>query len=238
MDPDEELFREVPTAGGKKWDNTSPDPAFKKDSKDAAINCSDIKKKPVPQPTEFKTIKEKKTEEGVDLLEQQILEYDQRWREHYAAKCAKSERKRTQEWVDISWEYKKDNPECEYCGETSDIESHDILPYYLLTEDQRHDRGFLKQNLISLCIEHHHNVAHLGDSYFSEFEPRIREICEQKKQEDRKRWAEENKEELELWREKRERDAKRLEELRSYVKKLPGNKISVEKMLPDDKRKY
>jgi hypothetical protein len=150
-----------------------------------------------------------------------------------AARCAES--RRTQEWVETSLDYKKDHYKCEYCGEVSDIlESHDILPYRCLTEVQRHDRDFLKRNLILLCHEHHHIVAHLGDPDWLKFDPRIREICERKTEEEMKCWWEENKEKLERLQKEKECYAKRMDDLRSYVKKLPGNKVIVEKMMPDN----
>ena len=234
-DSDKSSFREeFHAAKQTKYDKKFSirlDQAFKEDSHPAAINCADIKKKPTPQ------ISIKKNKENNDnLISPRELMVSKE--EYIASIREKSRSPRTDEWYDICYEHKNTHYKCEYCGEASAIiEAHDILPYSRLTKGQMHDRGFLKQNLISLCHEHHHNVAHLGDPDCFEFEPRIREICEQKKQEDRKRWEEENKEELELWREEREREEKRLEELRSYVKKLPRS-ISVEKMMPCNKRKY
>ena len=110
---------------------------------------------------------------------------------------------RTQEWAETSQEYKDDHYECEMCGE-AEIEAHDILPYHLLTEIQRHDRDFLKQNFISLCYKHHHIVAHRGDPLCIKFNPRIREIAERRLRQ--KRLNEE--------REKQERYAMRREDLR------------------------
>lgn len=118
--------------------------------------------------------------------------------------------KRTDAWYDVWYDFKNTHHKCEYCGRSSDTEAHDILPYRQLTEDQTHDREFLEQNFILLCHEHHHSVAHLGDPYCIEFDPKIKEICAQKK---------------------RERDKKRVGEFKPYIKKLPDHTI-VEKMIP------
>jgi hypothetical protein len=158
----------------------SLDNAFKDDNEAITINCSDIKQKPSSKPSLRKTrneIKRKKSLTNVlDLFQQQ---WEQSRREYIAALCGESGR--TQEWVETSLEYKSDHFKCEMCGETSNIEAHDILPYHQLTEGQRHNKNFLKQNLISLCHDHHQNVAHLGDPDWIKFDPRIREICEEYK---------------------------------------------------------
>jgi hypothetical protein len=183
-------FRESPAAGLKKWDRNfriNLDPAFKEDSDPAAINCADIKKKPIPQPIEIeknneKNTNKKKNEKPINWLEVFIQKFEQSQREYIAAICAESGR--TQEWAETSGEYKRDHYDgCAYCGEYSNIECHDIEPYHRLTEDQRHDRDFLMQNFILLCHNCHQNVAHMGDQEWIKFDPKIREICEREKQE-------------------------------------------------------
>lgn len=168
-------FRESCAAGLIKLDNEfniSIDPAYKGYSDPPAINCSDIKRKSTPQLREFEKDKETSIDE-FDVFQQQG---EQILQKIIADICEESGR--TQEWVETSYEYKSKHYKCEYCGEASNIECHDVLPYHRLNEGQRHDRDFLKQNLISLCHEHHHNVAHLSDPYWIKFDPRIREICE------------------------------------------------------------
>jgi hypothetical protein len=234
MSSDKGFFRESSAAGLKKWGEKftiSLDPAFEEDSDQAIINCPDNEKKPHPCPQNSQRTNEGKTIENVNF-ELILLECNQEGQKAYASKCAKSGR--TEEWIETSWEYKGDHSECEYCGEIPDkIESHDILPYSRLNEDQRHDRNFLKQNLISLCHEHHHNVAHLGDPDWIKFEPGIREICDRERQ---KRHVI-MKEYLKRCREETERDLKRTEDLRSYVRNMPGNKLVVDKMISDKKRR-
>jgi|GEM_PF-6998150 len=234
MDSNKGLFRESPASGLEKLNknfNISLDQALKEDCDPVIINCSDIKEKTTSQPIEIKKNKEEKTKNSGNLLEEILMEINQEWRKAYLDKCMGS--KRTQEWCETSWEYKKSHPECEYCGEIPDkIETHDIKPYNQLDMGQRHDRDFLRDNLISLCIEHHRNVAHLGDPY-SKFEPNIRDICEQKKQE---RYVKKQEISKPVG-EKQKFGDKRTEDFRRYVKMLHGNKVSVEQMIPDNKHR-
>lgn len=238
MDPNN-WFRESSATGLKKLDKKfgiSIDPAFKEDSDPVTINCSDIKKNPLPQLTEFKETKEKKTKEkSTNWLEVSLQDIEQTQREYIAAICAESGR--TQEWAETSYEYKINHYSCEYCGETSDIEGHDILPYSRLTEGQRRNRDFLKQNIISLCHEHHHNVAHLGDPDWIKFDPRIREICELHLRSQRLEDEQKKQESHAKVQEEQENYANHTENLRSIVKEMSGNKLIVEKMIPDNKRR-
>ena len=239
MGSNKELFKE--SGWWDKKPKISLDKAFKDDSDAGIINCSDIKKKPIPRPLELKKTEEK----SINLLAVHLQEIQQARREHIAIWSVESGR--TLEWYETRDEYKNNHSKCEYCDEYSDLlECHDITPYRFLTVDQTHNRDFLKQkNFVLLCHEHHHNVAHLGDPDWRKSDPGIREICEQKKrerhaktQEDQKRWREEHKEELERLREEAERNAKNWEDIRSYVKNMPGNKRFVEKMiLPGNKRR-
>jgi hypothetical protein len=231
-DSDKSSFREeFHAAKQTKYDKKFSirlDQAFKEDSHPAAINCSDIKKKPTPQ------ISIKKNKENNDnLISPRELMVSKE--EYIASIREKSRSPRTDEWYDICYEHKNTHYKCEYCGEASAIiEAHDILPYSRLTKGQMHDRGFLKQNLISLCHEHHHNVAHLGDPHWIKFEPRIKEMCEQEKQ---KRHLEMRNAETQEQMQERLRKAQEYKEhrenLRSIVKNMPGNKIFVEKMKRD-----
>jgi hypothetical protein len=130
-------LRESPASGLKKLDkkfSISLDNAFRDGNNVVTISCSEIEKKPSSKPSFEKSRDE--TSGSLNLLE----ELEQRHREHIADLCAESGR--TQEWIETALEYKNDHYKCEMCGGTLDIEAHDILPYRLLTEDQRHDRVF------------------------------------------------------------------------------------------------
>jgi hypothetical protein len=151
------------------------DPAFKDDSNVVVIDCSDIKKKSSSRTSDFK---ETGDEDVIRFsLVEELEKIEKAEREFIATRSMESGR--TLEWVEISLEHKRDHYRCEYCGKRSDLHVHDILPYRHLTEDQTHDRDFLKQNLIMLCKDHHYGVAHLGDPYCLKFDPKIRDTCEQ-----------------------------------------------------------
>jgi len=78
-------------------------------------------------------------DDAIDFLEEEVLELKKCEQESIAAEIIESGR--TQEWVETKREYKNDHYKCEYCGDTSHIECHDILPYHKLTEDERRDRA-------------------------------------------------------------------------------------------------
>ena len=84
MDSNKELFRE--SGWWDKKSKISLDKAFKDDSDAGIINCSDIKKKPLSSPPNFKKPEEEKTKENVNILELHIQYRNQAWLAAYVAK--------------------------------------------------------------------------------------------------------------------------------------------------------
>ncbi len=84
---------------------------------------------------------------------------------------------RTKEWGAASRDYKRKVPFCEFCRLDKTLEAHDLTPYHLLSESEKHDYSFLILNLITLCHHDHRQQAHCGDPNCLLFNTRIRDLA-------------------------------------------------------------
>jgi hypothetical protein len=88
---------------------------------------------------------------------------------------------RTKEWNQAAINSKKAHPFCEICLTKKNVESHDVLPYHLLTDAQKHDYSWLLKNLMSLCriggIGCHISFGHCGDGNGLKYNLKIRDLA-------------------------------------------------------------
>lgn len=61
-------------------------------------------------------------------------------------------------WKTMSYELRKEHPECQLCGKRKSEEVHHIFPFMHQFEDVREEVFFDKDNLICLCSDCHHQV--------------------------------------------------------------------------------
>lgn len=102
-----------------------------------------------------------------------------------------TKQERSPAWFKADAAYRAARPRCELCGLPggplgcldgvdslqSNIEAHDVIPYHLLSVDQKNSFDFLMTNLISLHHFEHHHIAHLGDPDCRNFLPQIRSLA-------------------------------------------------------------
>ena len=87
------------------------------------------------------------------------------------------ESKRPTAWKQASRWYKHDHPACEMCGDSKQLEAHDIYPFHKwpFPDKVSYDEWYL--NLISLCHTDHRRHAHCRDPDCMLYQPAIREIA-------------------------------------------------------------
>lgn len=61
-------------------------------------------------------------------------------------------------WKSMSYELRKEHPECQLCGKNKSTEVHHIFPFMHQFEDVREEVFLDKDNLICLCSNCHHQV--------------------------------------------------------------------------------
>lgn len=61
-------------------------------------------------------------------------------------------------WKSISYDMRKEHPECQLCGKNKSTEVHHIFPFMHQFEDVREEVFLDKDNLICLCTDCHHQV--------------------------------------------------------------------------------
>ena len=64
----------------------------------------------------------------------------------------------TSVWKSISYELRKEHPECQLCNKNKSTEVHHIFPFMHQFEDVREEVFLDKDNLICLCTDCHHQV--------------------------------------------------------------------------------
>ena len=64
----------------------------------------------------------------------------------------------TSVWKSISYQMRKEHPECQLCGKNKSTEVHHIFPFMHQFEDVREEVFLDKDNLICLCTDCHHQV--------------------------------------------------------------------------------
>ena len=64
----------------------------------------------------------------------------------------------TSVWKSMSYEMRKEHPECQLCGKNKSTEVHHIFPFMHQFEDVREEVFLDKDNLICLCTDCHHQV--------------------------------------------------------------------------------
>ena len=64
----------------------------------------------------------------------------------------------TSVWKSISYEMRKEHPECQLCCKNKSAEVHHIFPFMHQFEDVREEVFLDKDNLICLCTDCHHQV--------------------------------------------------------------------------------
>ena len=64
----------------------------------------------------------------------------------------------TSVWKTMSYELRKEHPECQLCGKNKSTEVHHIFPFMHQFEDVREEVFLDKDNLICLCSDCHHQV--------------------------------------------------------------------------------
>ena len=64
----------------------------------------------------------------------------------------------TSVWKSMSYEMRKEHPECQLCGKNKSAEVHHIFPFMHQFEDVREEVFLDKDNLICLCTDCHHQV--------------------------------------------------------------------------------
>ena len=64
----------------------------------------------------------------------------------------------TSVWKSISYDMRKEHPECQLCNKNKSTEVHHIFPFMHQFEDVREEVFLDKDNLICLCIDCHHQV--------------------------------------------------------------------------------
>ena len=64
----------------------------------------------------------------------------------------------TSVWKSMSYELRKEHPECQLCGKNKSTEVHHIFPFMHQFEDVREEVFLDKDNLICLCSDCHHQV--------------------------------------------------------------------------------
>ena len=62
------------------------------------------------------------------------------------------------QWKQLSYELRKEHPECQLCGKNKSTEVHHIFPFMHQFEDVREEVFLDKDNLICLCTDCHHQV--------------------------------------------------------------------------------
>ena len=61
-------------------------------------------------------------------------------------------------WKQLSYDMRKEHPECQLCGKNKSTEVHHIFPFMHQFEDVREEVFLDKDNLICLCSDCHHQV--------------------------------------------------------------------------------
>ena len=64
----------------------------------------------------------------------------------------------TSVWKSMSYDMRKEYPECQLCGKNKSTEVHHIFPFMHQFEDVREEVFLDKDNLICLCTDCHHQV--------------------------------------------------------------------------------
>ena len=64
----------------------------------------------------------------------------------------------TSVWKSMSYQMRKEHPECQLCGKNKSTEVHHIFPFMHQFEDVREEVFLDKDNLICLCTDCHHQV--------------------------------------------------------------------------------
>ena len=64
----------------------------------------------------------------------------------------------TSVWKSMSYDMRKEHPECQLCGKNKSTEVHHIFPFMHQFEDVREEVFLDKDNLICLCTDCHHQV--------------------------------------------------------------------------------
>ena len=98
----------------------------------------------------------KKQLKNSDFLSKNSNEYD---------RLEKNEKNRSEKdyystsvWKSMSYEMRKEHPECQLCGKNKSTEVHHIFPFMHQFEDVREEVFLDKDNLICLCSDCHHQV--------------------------------------------------------------------------------
>ena len=98
----------------------------------------------------------KKQQKNSDFLSKNSNEYD---------RLEKNEKNRSEKdyyslsvWKSMSYDMRKEHPECQLCGKNKSTEVHHIFPFMHQFEDVREEVFLDKDNLICLCTDCHHQV--------------------------------------------------------------------------------
>lgn len=74
---------------------------------------------------------------------------------------------RSSKWEKVRIEHLKQEPKCRVCETDKDLEVHHIKPFHLYPESELDP-----SNLITLCRNHHYDIAHLRD--WSSYNPTVK----------------------------------------------------------------
>ena len=94
----------------------------------------------------------KKQQKNSEILSKNSNEYDRLEKKSEKDYYSKSV------WKSISYELRKEHPECQLCGKNKSTEVHHIFPFMHQFEDVREEVFLDKDNLICLCSDCHHQV--------------------------------------------------------------------------------
>ena len=109
---------------------------------------------------EKNTKKQQKTDEkqqkNSKILSKKSNEYDRA--EENEKNRSEKDYYSTSVWKSMSYELRKEHPECQLCGKNKSTEVHHIFPFMHQFEDVREEVFLDKDNLICLCTDCHHQV--------------------------------------------------------------------------------
>ncbi len=83
---------------------------------------------------------------------------------------------RTSTWRKARDAYRGKHDSCELCRLKSGLEVHDIFPWYLMSDRQKNDYGWLLGNFILLDHQCHRQIGHCADQKCMAVNTHIREI--------------------------------------------------------------
>lgn len=98
----------------------------------------------------------KKQQKNSDFLSKNSNEYD--ILEKNSKNKSEKDYYSTSIWKSMSYQMRKEHPECQLCGKNKSTEVHHIFPFMHQFEDVREEVFLDKDNLICLCSDCHHQV--------------------------------------------------------------------------------